>query len=83
MKALKDNFKIFEYIKQLDNKTISQFENYSKMYSSIIELDDADDDISDNIYEKVVNNIIIDVVFNIYKTQNIWNILLTNPKYFT
>ncbi len=68
MKKLKDNFKIFEYIKTLDYETISQFENYSKIYLLIIELDDTDDDILDNVYDKVFN-IIRDAIFNIY--QNI------------
>ena len=44
MKNLKDNFKVFEYIKRLDDITLSQFKNYSKIYSSIIELDNRDDD---------------------------------------
>ena len=71
MKALKDNFKIFEYIKRLDEKTITYFENYSKVYSSIIELDDTDDDISDNVYDKVVN-IIRDAILNIFQdTENL------------
>ena len=68
MKKLKDNFKIFEYLKTLHYETISQFENYSKIYLSIIELDDTDDDILDNVYDKVVN-IIKDATFIIY--QNI------------
>jgi len=45
MRAKKDNFQIFEYIKGLSDETITQFENYSKIYSSIIELY-IDDDIS-------------------------------------
>ena len=65
MKALKDNFKIFEYIKTLndDEKTINQFENFSKIYSSIDELD-SNEDLSDNIYDKVIT-IIKDATFNI------------------
>ena len=71
MKRLKDNFRIFEYIKRLDYETISQFENYSKIYSSIIELDDTDDDISDNVYNTVVN-IITDATINILQdTENL------------
>ena len=71
MRKLKNNFKIFEYIKRLDEKTISQFENYSKIYSSIIELDYTDNDISDNVYNKVVN-IIRDATLNILQdTENI------------
>ncbi len=66
MKILKDNFKIFEYIKGLDKdeKTIQQFENYSKIYSSIFELV-SNEDISENVYDKVVT-IITDATFNIY-----------------
>jgi len=77
MKTLKDNFKIFDYIKRLDDETITQFENYSKIFSSIIELDDTEDDISDNVYEKVVNiirdatlNILQDTENLIYKNKN-------------
>lgn len=54
MKALKDSFNIFEYIKRFDDEAISQFENYSKIFSSIIELDDLEDN-SDNVYDKVIN----------------------------
>ena len=39
MKILKDNNLIFEYIKSMNKDTIKQFENYSKIYISIIELD--------------------------------------------
>ena len=71
MRALKNNFKIFEYIKRLDDKTISQFENYSRIYSPIIKLDYRDDDISYNVYDKVVN-IIREATFNILQdTENI------------
>ena len=71
MRALKNNFKIIEYIKRLDDKTISQFENYSKIYSSIIKLEVTDDDISDIVYDKVIN-IIRDATFNIFQdTENI------------
>ena len=37
MKKLEDNFKILNYIKSMNEKIISKFENYSKIYSSIIE----------------------------------------------
>ena len=63
MRAKKDNFQIFEYIKGLSDETITQFENYSKIYPSIIELD-IDDDILDNSYNKIVK-IITDVTLNI------------------
>ena len=76
MKNIADNFKIFNYIKTLDEKTISQFENYSKIYSSVIELD-TNDDFSDNVYDKVVN-IITDATFNIL--QDTENFLYYNEK---
>ena len=63
MKKLEDNFKILNYIKSMNEKIISKFENYSKIYSSIIELD-RNDDISGNLYEKVFN-IIKDAIFDI------------------
>jgi hypothetical protein len=69
MKNLKDNFKIFSYIKSMKKETISQFENYSKIYLSVIELD-RDDDISNNIYNQVIG-IINDSTFNILQdTEN-------------
>ena len=52
MKKIKDNSKIFSYIKQIDKDKISQFENYSKIYLSVIELD-RNDNISENLYEQV------------------------------
>jgi hypothetical protein len=63
MKKLEDNNKIFKYIMAMNDEIIGQFENYSKIYSSVIELD-RNDDISENIYEQV-NNIIKDATFNI------------------
>ena len=63
MKRLEDNFKIFDYIKSMNEKIISKFENYSKIYSSIIELD-RNDDISGNLYEQVLN-IIKDLIIDI------------------
>ena len=63
MKNLKDNFKVLEYIKKMSRETISLFENLSKIYLSIIQLE-INDSLSDNIYEKVVN-IITDAIFNI------------------
>ena len=68
MKKLEDNFKIFTYIKTMNENTISQFENYSKIYLSVIELDR--NDISENVYEQVIN-IIEDATFNILQdTEN-------------
>ena len=54
MKELKNNFAIFQYIKNMDEEEISQFVNYSKIFSSVIELD-TNDDFSDNVYDRVVN----------------------------
>ena len=63
MRNLEDNNKIFKYIMALNDQIISQFVNFSKIYSSVIELD-RNDDISENIFEQV-NNIIKDATFNI------------------
>ena len=65
MKSLKDNNKIFKYIQTMNEERIDQFENYSKIYSSIIELDINNED-SENIYDKVYD-IIHDASFNIYQ----------------
>ena len=62
MKKTEGNQGKFEYITTLETE-IEQFENYSKVYPSIIELY-TDDDISDNVYDKVVN-IITEASFNI------------------
>ena len=67
---IQDNFKIFNYIKSMDEKTISQFENYSKIYSSVIELNTNQEDLDGNIYEKIIG-IITDATFNILQdSQN-------------
>ena len=67
MKNLNDNFSIFDYIKNIekyDKNAILQFEKYSQIYPSIIELDRNDDN-SENIF-KQVNSIIQDkLVLNI------------------
>ena len=66
MKDMKDNDKIFTYIKSMnDNNIISQFENYSKIYLSVIELD-RNDDISENVYGQI-NNIIKSSTFTIFQ----------------
>ena len=67
MKKEKDNFKIFEHIKTMNTDTISDFENYSKIYSSIIELD-TNEEFSDNLYDKITN-IIKDATFNILQDR--------------
>ena len=64
LKEIKTNKKKFEFITTLSNKIINQFENYSKIYSSVIELYTDDDEFSDNIYLNVVK-IIEDATFNI------------------
>ena len=63
LKKCKDNFEILSYIKKMSKETIIQFENFSKMFPSIIELE-INDDISENIYEQV-NKIIKQAIFNI------------------
>ncbi len=66
MKDMKDNDKIFTYIKSMnDNNIISQFEDYSKIYLSVIELD-RNDDISENVYGQI-NNIIKSATFTIFQ----------------
>ena len=79
MKDLKGNFEIFEYIKRkLHNKEISQFENYSKIYPSIIELD-SNKNFEDNVFDRV-NNIIKDVTFNIFQDEEYFFIIIIMKK---
>lgn len=54
MKNRKDNFKIFAYIKSMTQERIDNFETYSKVYNSIIELDDSADELEDNIHSQVL-----------------------------
>ena len=61
LKKLKSNDEILSNIKLLKDEQISSFENYSKIYSLIIELD-TEGYISENLYEKV-NYIIQDANF--------------------
>ena len=63
MKQLIDNNKIFNYIITMNEKIIYQFENYSKIYPYIIELDRNKKD-SQNIYA-LTYRIIQDSSFNI------------------
>ena len=58
MYHMEDHFQILEYLKRMDEKSISQFQNYSKIFPLILELEINYDE-SENIYEKV-NNIIKD-----------------------
>ena len=74
---IQDNFKIFNYIKTMDEKIISQFENYSKIYSSVIELFTNQEDIEGNVYDKVIS-IITDATFNIYQDSE--NFLYNDEK---
>jgi len=72
MKKKEDNFKILFYIKNMEENLISRFEKYSKIYSSIIELDMFYDD-SENLYNKV-RNLIKDKTFNIYQNEEDFNL---------
>ena len=54
MKDRKDNFEIFAYIKSMTQERIDNFETYSKVYNSIIELDDSADELEDNIHSQVL-----------------------------
>ena len=77
MKKMKDNFERFAYIKRLDSKskTISQFENYSKIYRSVINLDRYYDK-SENIYEQVEKLIKICLTLKIKKdSENFFYII--------
>ena len=60
-KALKSHNKIFEYIKALNPEKINAFESYSKIFSSIIELD-RNDNSTLNIFNQI-DNIIHDAKF--------------------
>ena len=64
MKGIETNSKKFEFITTLEDHIIDQFINYSKIYSSVIELYTDNDEFSDNVYLNVVR-IIKDATFNI------------------
>ena len=72
MKKEEDNFRIHTYIKNMKETDISKFENYSRIYSSIIELDIFYDD-SENLYDEVKDRI-KDKTFNIYQDENDFNL---------
>ena len=76
LKKIEGNSEKFEFITRLEPKTISQFENYAKIYSSVIELD-TDEDFSDNIYDTVIM-IISEATFNILQDNE--NFLYYNEK---
>ena len=79
MKKIQDNNKIFTYIQTMNEKTINQFENYSKIYQSVIELERNDED-TGNLYE-LVYDIIKDATFNIYQDSEKFLYLGTESKY--
>ena len=54
MKKIKDNSKLFAYIKIMTQERIDNFETYSKIYNSILELDDSADILEDNVYAQVL-----------------------------
>ena len=65
-KELKNNFEIFNYIKQLTTEQIDKFISYSKNYLSFIDLENDDyfnDNFGDNIYHKI-NGILDNSSFN-------------------
>ena len=66
-KKMDNNWKILEYIKMLNYDIISKFERYSKIYSSIIELE-RNNDSTLNLYKKV-NNYIENATF-IFRQDN-------------
>ena len=65
MQYMRNSYELFEYIKSMKHETFYQFENYSKVYSSIIDLIRYNDE-PENIYIKI-NNIIKDANFNILR----------------
>ena len=76
MKKLKDNFKILNYIKSMKKDTVDRFENYSKIYSSVIDLE-RNKDTPGNLFE-TVNNIIKNATFEI--SQDTENFLIKDEE---
>ena len=72
MKKAEDNFRIHTYIKNMKEEKISKFENFSRIYSSIIELDIFYDD-SENLYDEVKDKI-KDKAFNIFQDEDDFNL---------
>ena len=64
MKNKKNNFQRLEYINSLTENEIKQFENYSKIFNAVIELDRSDE-FSDDVYEQVNSKIEQDLTLNI------------------
>ena len=71
MKSIKDNFQIFDYIQKLEPSTISQFENYSKIYSSVIELDSNDDNSEESVYSQVIKYVKNSTLNILQDTENL------------
>ena len=72
MIKMKDNFRIYSYIKNMEETEISKFIDYSRIYSSIIDLDIFYDN-SKNLYDEI-KDIIKDKVFNIYQDEDDFNL---------
>ena len=72
MKKLENNFRIFDYIKSMNEDMISKFENYSRIYSSVIELDTFYDN-SQNLFEEV-NDKIKEEAFHIFQDTDSFNL---------
>jgi len=72
MKNLEDNFRIFDYIKSMDEDMISKFENYSRIYSSVIELDTFYDN-SQNLFEEVHDKL-KEETFHIFQDTDSFNL---------
>ena len=64
MKNKKNNFERLDYVKSLTEKEIKNFENYSKIFNSVIELDRSDE-FSDDVYEQVNSKIEQELILNI------------------
>jgi len=72
MEKLEDNFKILFYIQKMNENQISKFENYSRIYTLLIELNIIYDDL-EKLYDEV-ENIIKDKTFNIYQDKDDFNL---------
>ena len=72
MKKLEDNFRIFDYIKSMDEDMISKFENYSRIFSSVIELDTFYDN-SQNLFEEVHDKL-KEETFHIFQDTDSFNL---------
>ena len=70
MKELKENNKIFDYIKTLDEETIFCFENFIEHFNLIIELDRYYEE-SKNIYIKILKYINEGLTFEILQDKEI------------